>query len=78
MMEKDAYSIVVKVMKGGTGIGAWPDFRGYLCPLSLRTCLWSGHLGLTIQLQAIWLCLDIVLGPLQVGCDLPGRRYIGV
>ena len=32
-------SIVVKVMKGGTGTGALPGFWGYLCPPSLRTCL---------------------------------------
>ena len=41
-------SIVDMVMKGGTGIGAWPDFRGYLCSPSLRTYSWSGHLGLTV------------------------------
>ena len=28
-------SIVVKVMKGGTGTGAWPSFWGYPCPPSL-------------------------------------------
>ena len=28
-------SIVVKVMKGGTGTRAWPSFWGYPCPPSL-------------------------------------------
>ena len=67
-------SIVVKVMKGGTGTGAWPGFWGYLCLTSLRTDSWSGHLGHTIQLQAIWLWLDVVPGPLLVGCNFLGRR----
>ena len=66
-------SIVVKVMKGGTGTGAWPDFQGYSCSPSLRTCSWSSHLGHTVQLQAIWLWLDVVSGPLLVGCNFPGR-----
>ena len=67
-------SIVVKVMKWGTGTGAWPGFRGYPCPPFLRTYLWSNHLGHIVQLQAIWLWLDVVSGPLLVGCGLPGRR----
>ena len=66
-------SIVVKVMKGGRGTGAWPGFWGYPCPPSLRTCLWSDHLGHRVQLQDIWLWLDVVLGPLLVECGLPGR-----
>ena len=66
-------SIVVKVMKGGTGTGAWPSFRGYPCQPSLRICSWSGHLGHTVQLEAIWLYLDVVSGPLLVGCGLSGR-----
>ena len=74
----DAYRILVKVMKGGTGTKAWPRFWGYPCLPSPRTGSWSGQLGLTVQLQAIWLWLDIVLGPLLVGCDLPGRCYMGV
>jgi len=67
-------SIVVKVMKGGTGTRAWPGFRGYPGPPSLRTYSWSGHLGHTVQLQAIRLWLDVVSGSLLVGCSLPGRR----
>ena len=76
MMEKLRMlcSIVVKVMKGGTCIGAWPGFWGYPCPPSLRTYSWNGHLGHTVQLQAIWLWLDVVPGPLLVGCNFLGRH----
>jgi hypothetical protein len=75
---KMLYSIMVKVMKGERVLELGPVFRGYPYLPSLRTCSWSGHLGLTIQLQAIWLWLDVVSGPLLVGCNLPGRRYMGV
>ena len=65
-------SIVVMVIKGGTGTGAWPGFRAYPCLPSLRTYSWSAHLGHTVQLQAIWLWLDQLAGPPAVGSQLTG------
>jgi hypothetical protein len=58
---KMLYSIMVKVMKGERVLELGPVLGGYLCLPSLRDCSWSGHLGLTVQLQVIWLWLDIVL-----------------
>ena len=75
---KMLYRIVIMVMKGERVLELGLVFWGYPCLPSLRTCSWSDHLGLTIQLQAIWLWLDIVSGPLLVGCDLSGTRYMGV
>jgi hypothetical protein len=64
--------IVVKLMKGGTDTGASPGFWRYPCLPSLRTYLWSSHVGHTVQLQSIWLWLDQLGGPPVVGSQLTG------
>ena len=51
------------MVKGERVLVVGPRCREYPCLLSLRTGLWTSYLGLTVQLQAIWLWLDLLSRP---------------